>query len=127
MKHCYLLLMQIEHMSFEDKRDDVEQSEEIIQLNDAIYKTYYKNIYNDNFEIGERSSRACLSEWKSSENAYSNLKQFSNKYEKDEYLEYDEIVSIFRRVISILQENSSPFEVEDKVKKLLNIEGKKTV
>lgn len=116
-KKCYFLLEQLEHMPLEEN-DDKYQSDEARRFNEAIYKTYYKGVDGDDFNL--RENRAFLKEWNSSENAYNSLKRFSSEYKKDKKFLPNEVVVIFKKVINLLQQNLSPCEIREKVDALLD-------
>lgn len=124
-KQCYLLLIEVGQTSFERMKIDLEQSEEINNLSNAVFRSYYKNRKGEDVVLNKENPRVVLAEWKSTENAYNNLKRFANEHKYNRGFMYDDVVLAFKDIIKLLQQNLSPIEISLAVKEVLDIRLKK--
>ncbi len=119
-KQCYLLLTEVGQTSFERMKIDLKQSEEINNLSNAVFRSYYKNRKGEDVVLNKESPRVVLAEWKNTENAYSDLKRFSSEHKDNRGFMYDDVVLAFKDIIKLLQQNLSPIEISLAVKEILD-------
>lgn len=81
---------------------------------DDFNKIYGFSKYDDECDDIDRK-RAVFSEWKSGENAYKNLQDFSFEVSKKEEFNFDRCFSLFNEVLDNLKKQASILDIKEAV------------
>lgn len=100
-RKCYNLLIMAKNISQKEK---LNEADEIKNLNENIFKSYYQNNNGDDDYQKNVNIRAKLLEWKENTNAYENLKAFSGESTSKDKLSVNDIVNTLKEVLSMLKD-----------------------
>lgn len=114
LKICYDLLVDAKRYEavFFNKNEKMSCDKE--KNGDDFNKIYGFSKYDDECDDIDRK-RAVFSEWKSGENAYKNLQDFSFEVSKKEEFSFDRCFSLFNEVLDNLKKQASILDIKEAV------------
>lgn len=114
LKICYDLLVDAKRYEavFFNKNEKMSYDRE--KNGDDFNKIYGFSKYDDECDDIDRK-RAVFSEWKSGENAYKNLQDFSFEVSKMEDFNFDRCFNLFNEVLDNLKKQASILDIKEAV------------